>query len=146
MTMNRIESQTNNPKPAGPPAGPPSGIDTILASEEAIVPSSGFLAAVMQRVEEEAAAPAPIPFPWKRAILGLILACVVFGWAGVELVRRAISAIANRANEAAPITEPHASAGFAFPLDQTAWIALALAISLASWLLARKLAGRPEAL
>jgi hypothetical protein len=144
--MNRKESQTNNPQPAGPFSRPPADIDAILASEEAIVPSSGFLAAVMQRVEEEAAAPAPIPFPWKRALAGIVLACVVFGWGGVTLVRWAISAIANRANEAAPITEPHAAAGFAFPFDQTAWIALALAISLASWILARKLAGRSEAL
>jgi hypothetical protein len=50
-------------------------IDRILATEDALVPSSGFLASVMDHVQEEAAAPAPIPFPWKRALPGAIVAC-----------------------------------------------------------------------
>ena len=58
-------------------------VGAILASEETIVPSSGFLAAVMERVQEESCAPAPIPFPWKRAIPGFVLAAAVFGWGGV---------------------------------------------------------------
>jgi len=33
----------------------------------------GFLASVMDRVREEAAAPPPIPFPWKRALPGMAL-------------------------------------------------------------------------
>jgi hypothetical protein len=136
--MNRIESETNNPQPGS--------VDAILASEEAIAPTSGFLAAVMERVEEEAKAPAPIPFPWKRALPGLVLACVVFGWCAVELVRWALSAITNLSPEAAQPTALHAPVSFASTFDQAGWITLALAISLASWLLARKLAGRSEAL
>ncbi len=62
-------------------------MDAILTAEDEIVPSSGFLGAVMERVEEEARMPAPIPFPWKRTLPGFVLAAGVFGWAGVELAR-----------------------------------------------------------
>jgi hypothetical protein len=116
-------------------------VDAILASEETIVPSSGFLAAVMERVQEESCAPAPIPFPWKRAIPGFVLAAAVFGWAGVELVRRGVASAVN-----IPLTIPHGSVAFALPFDRAGWVVLALGISLASWLLARKIAGRPDAL
>jgi hypothetical protein len=46
-------------------------LDRIL-SEEEILPSSGFTASVMDAVRREAAAPPPIPFPWKRALPGLV--------------------------------------------------------------------------
>jgi len=59
-----------------------SKTESILASEEPIVPSSGFLAAVMERVIEESAMPAPIPFPWKRAVPGFVLIAGVFAWGG----------------------------------------------------------------
>jgi hypothetical protein len=36
--------------------------------------------------------------------------------------------------------------GLVQPLEQAGWVALALAVSLASWLLARRLAGRAELL
>lgn len=42
-------------------------IDKLLANEETFTPSPGFLASVMQAVEREAAMPAPLAFPWKRA-------------------------------------------------------------------------------
>lgn len=50
-------------------------IDHILSREDEILPSSGFLASVMDSVQREAAAPPPIPFPWKRAVPGLAAAC-----------------------------------------------------------------------
>ena len=37
-------------------------IERILAAEEELIPSSGFLAATMDRVREEAVMPKPIPF------------------------------------------------------------------------------------
>jgi hypothetical protein len=70
-----------------------SRMESILASEEPIVPSSGFLAAVMERVKEEAAMPAPIPFPWKRALPGFVLIAGVFAWEGVELLRTGFPAL-----------------------------------------------------
>jgi hypothetical protein len=44
----------------------PEDLDRALSGEPDIVPSSGFVAAVMDAVVAEATAP-PLPFPWKRA-------------------------------------------------------------------------------
>jgi hypothetical protein len=47
-------------------------IDRILSCDDEVLPSSGFAASVMDAVRREAAAPPPIPFPWKRAVPGLL--------------------------------------------------------------------------
>jgi len=112
-------------------------MDEILATEEELVPSSGFLAAVMDRVQEEAAAPVPIPFPWKRALPGFVLAAGVFGWAGVELVRVAVPVMQENLMAA-----PHLPSSMVQPMEQAGWAALALGASLLSWLLARMLTRR----
>jgi hypothetical protein len=112
-------------------------IDHILATDGELVPSSGFLASVMERVEEEAAAPAPIPFPWKLALPGILLAVGVLGWGAVEVVRAALPAV-----RAISLPEPHIATSFAVPLQAAAWTAGALGVSLVSWLLSRRLAGR----
>jgi len=111
-------------------------LDTILAAEEELIPSSGFLASVMERVSEEAAAPPPIPFPWKRAVPGMVLTAAVLGWGAVELVRLAIPAAGHVSLEL-----PHLSFALYRPLEQAGWVALALGVSLASWLLSRRMAG-----
>ena len=49
-------------------------MDRILSREDEILPSSGFAVSVMEAVRREAAAPPPIPFPWKRALPGLVVA------------------------------------------------------------------------
>jgi hypothetical protein len=114
-----------------------TAIDRILAAEEELVPSSGFAASVMERVQEEAAAPPPIPFPWKRAVPGVILAAGVFGWGAVELFREGIHALRGLT-----LTAPHLSAALVLPIEQAGWVALALGSSLLCWLLSRRLAGR----
>jgi hypothetical protein len=114
-----------------------SRMDQILATEEELMPSSGFLAAVMERVEEESRAPAPIPFPWKRAIPGFVLAAAVFGWAGVELVRVAVPAMKENL-----LAAPHLPAALVQPMEHVGWVVLALGASVASWLLARIFAGQ----
>ena len=111
----------------------PSSIDRILAAEEELIPSSGFLGTVMESVCEEARMPAPIAFPWKRAIPGILLAAGVFGWGGFELTRQAIPAVRELA-----LTQPHLSLAIERPLEQAGWVTLALA----SWMLSRRLAGR----
>jgi hypothetical protein len=63
-------------------AGEMTGLDAMLALEEEITPSSGFLSAVMERVQEEASAPPPIPFPWKRAVPGIVLVAGVLWMVG----------------------------------------------------------------
>jgi hypothetical protein len=117
-------------------AGIEADIDHILATEEELLPSSGFLSSVMERVEEEAAAPQPIPFPWKRATPGILLALGVFGWGAVELVRLAPELLRSLA-----LTSLHLTADAAVSLENAAWVAVALGFSLASWLMARRLAG-----
>lgn len=112
-------------------------LDRILAEEQQLVPSSGFLASVMERVQQEAAAPAPIPFPWKRALPGIVFAAGVLGWGGFELVRMGLATV-----NAVPLSAPHVSAALMQPLEQTGWVAMALAVSLASWMLSRRLVGR----
>jgi hypothetical protein len=112
-------------------------IDSILATEDALVPSSGFLTSVMERVHEEAAAPAPIPFPWKRALPGAIVVFGAFGAGVYEMMRQGLSA----ANEFA-LTVPQISAAMERPMEQAGWVAVALGVSLFSWLLSKRLAGR----
>lgn len=110
-------------------------IGRILASEEALVPSSGFVSAVMERVRQESAAPAPIPFPWKRAIPGIALAAGVFGWGAFEMMRQA----PVKAISLAPL---HFSVAATSGLESTGWVVLALAISLLSWRFSVRLIGR----
>jgi hypothetical protein len=116
-------------------------LDEILATDDEIVPSSGFLSTVMEQVQEEASAPPPIPFPWKRAAPGLAVVAGAFGWLGVELVRAGFPAM--ELSTPATLQIPP---GLVQPMEQAGWVGLALAVSLASWLLARRLAGRAELL
>ena len=55
-------------------------MDRILSGEDEILPSSGFTVSVMDAVRREAAAPPPIPFPWKRALPGLVLGGLCWHW------------------------------------------------------------------
>lgn len=54
-------------------------IDPVLSGQNELLPSAGFVATVMDAVRREASAPPPIPFPWKRALAGLVLAVVALG-------------------------------------------------------------------
>lgn len=66
-------------------------INSILSREDEILPSSGFTSSVMDAVRREAAAPPPIPFPWKRVLPGLVVA----GLALVLILIRGVAAIAQ---------------------------------------------------
>jgi hypothetical protein len=61
-------------------------MNRILSREEEILPSSGFAASVMDAVRREAAAPPPIPFPWKRALPVLVAGGFVLAMVFVTLV------------------------------------------------------------
>jgi hypothetical protein len=63
-------------------------LDRMIPGEE-IVPSSGFVASVMEALHQEAAAPQPIAFPWGRALPGLLALGAVF----VVLIAAAIRMI-----------------------------------------------------
>ncbi len=116
---------------------PINPIDRILATEEELAPSSGFLASVMERVQEEAAAPPPIPFPWFRALPGILLAAGVLGWGGYELARLTLTAVTGMT-----LAPPTLSAALIQPLEEAGWVAGSLAASLLCWMLSRRLAGR----
>ena len=51
-------------------------LDGILSKRDDIQPSSGFAGSVMDVVREQAAAPPPIPFPWRRALPVLVFAAL----------------------------------------------------------------------
>jgi hypothetical protein len=91
----------------------------------------------MQSVREEAAAPPPIPFPWKRVISGVALIAGVFGWDAFEFVRNGLPAAG-----AVSLALPHLSASGMQTLEQAGWVGFALGVSLLSWLLSRRLVGR----
>ena len=61
-------------------------IDGIMSAEEALAPSAGFAAAVMEAVLRESSAPPPIPFPWRRAVGLLFVAGLALAFALAGLV------------------------------------------------------------
>jgi hypothetical protein len=111
----------------------PDALDQILL-EEALVPSSGFAASVMEAIEEQAAQPAPIPFPWKLAMPGLaaLLAVVVIA---IRLVAASLHSTATVNLDPALLQTVGKQAGS---------IVLALAAAFICLLLTQRLAaGRP---
>jgi hypothetical protein len=118
-----------------------SPIDRILAGEEELIPASGFVASVMERIEEEARVPAPMAFPWRRAVPGMVLAAGVFGWGGYEIAGQA-----RAAARAMVFTAPHWPANLTAnqvgPFGTAGWVVIALGISLASWMVSRRISGQ----
>ncbi len=92
-----MSDKTNSNREQTPQRGDPqlqehfdAVIDSMLCGEEQLVPSSGFVNAVMAAVREEADVPKPLEFPWKRFMLGFVLAIGVFAWAAIEFVRAGV--------------------------------------------------------
>lgn len=119
----------------------PESIDRILASEEECLPSCGFLSAVMERVHAEAAEPQPLPFPWRRALPGILIALAVLGWSAVELIRFTAAALRG-VSWAAALPKLDLPASLTGTMGQAGWLALALGASAVSWFVARRLIGR----
>lgn len=108
----------------------PDEIDRILSGEEDIVPSSGFVGAVMDAVMREASEPPPIPFPWKHGVAGLVASLAML----VQLL------IADP-----PIPESLSSGLESMVQEALAmgvgWIVLAVLVSFVSVKLSMRLAG-----
>jgi hypothetical protein len=93
----------------------------------------------MEAVQREAMTPPPIPFPWKRAVVGLVAAGLTLVWVLVEIVSKLI-------HEAAT---PQSSASWTSIVNllqrvvnlNPGWLALAAALtaSLASIVLSMRL-------
>ena len=83
----------------------PEEIERALCTEAELTPSSGFVGGVMDAVLLENLAPAPIPFPWKRALPGLVASVLAF----MAII---VAAWKNNGNAAVHET----------PVHQTAWL------------------------
>ena len=123
------------------PAMNPDRLDQILAAENELLPSCGFLSGVMDRVREEAAAPPPIPFPWRRALPGLLLFVAVLVWAVVSFARAPFNTAASLHLPAPALRWSPLAAGNSQLAHSALWLGIALAISLVAVLLSRRLAG-----
>ena len=107
-------------------------IDRVLSRDDEILPSSGFAVSVMDAVRRKAAAPPPIPFPWKRALPGL----VVGGFALALVLVAIVVAIARRASITPQFSMPLPSVMppiFRGGIESAAiWTALALLVAFVS--------------
>jgi len=120
-------------------------LDAALSAEhDQILPSSGFADAVMTAVRAEAAAPAPIPFPWKRAIPGIVGIA-----AGIALLIALVATLISTVVHAGPAVAGQFAIGSRGKIDFTpllhhsaesdvAWMALSIAIPLACLLALRR--------
>jgi hypothetical protein len=109
-------------------------IDRMLSREDEILPSSGFTASVMESVRREAAAPPPIPFPWRRALPGMVVAGVALplaGWVSVAASAQVVRAGAPMHSFAAWAPEQMKLLSAAVS-PAGLWIVVGLAVSLAS--------------
>ena len=115
-------------------------LDRMLSTRDEIVPSSGFVASVMDAVRNEAAASAPtllppLAFPWVRAlpVFAALAAMLVILAAGfVEVVRMPVAASPK------PLLPPavvHALAGV-----NAGWIAVGLLAAFLSTFLSMRFA------
>jgi hypothetical protein len=110
----------------------------LSPGSDSILPSSGFAESVMTAVAREASAPAPLAFPWKRALPGLLASgamAIVLLVAAVVLLRSAPAAPASASTVdlqtvLAPVLH-HATAAL--------WLTVSALISVASLLFCRRL-------
>lgn len=122
----------------------PVQIEAALASpDDHILPSSGFAESVMAAVHHEATAPAPLVFPWKRAIPGFIAGAGALAFLVamlVALIRILVSASATRASaHSADDTAWLATMSHHAISSNDIWIAASFAIPLLCLLFMRKL-------
>jgi hypothetical protein len=138
----------------GPPQddSPAHGVSSGAAADvssgaESLEPSSGFAAAVMERVRVEAQAPGPIRFPWRRALPGLCMAALALA-VGTALLGVMVR---TGARLLAAMVVASAASGSTGPLDRLAegagkmhlgWLTASLLIALVPLGLTRLLGGR----
>ena len=118
----------------------PNDLDRILAEDEQIRPSSGFVASVMKAVRLEAVTPPPIPFPWRRVLPGLAAAIlllagfVTLNFKQLVRVATAPSFVEGLSLGAGPFLQTTV-------LVDVGWILLTLLLTISSLMLSRRLAG-----
>jgi hypothetical protein len=84
-------------------------LDRILASTEPLLPSAGFTASVMDQLREATEAPPPLPFPWRRFGLWVVLLAASAAFCGWGLVRLRMAAVVQTAlaSALAALASPH---------------------------------------
>ncbi len=110
----------------------PDDLDRVLSTDESIAPSSGFVSSVMELVEREAVTPPPIPFPWVRLAVGLVVVFAlgaVLTWAGVpEALLKSLVSLSQLTAGLVPTDALRSASHMA-----TMWAAGALLVALASY-------------
>ena len=123
----------------------PDEFDRVLSREAEIIPSSGFVRSVMAAVQSEASAPPPIPFPWRRALPGLLAFMVAIVWGAVKAFRYPEQQSAPGIS-IMPATATHWIDGVVPLFDQARmygaeWVILGLLLTVVGLKLTRHLAG-----
>lgn len=119
-------------------------LDAALAShDDVILPPSGFTDTVMAAIRNEGGAPAPIAFPWKRAIPGFFAAAGALAFLIAMLVAmfRFRAAAAVEVESARPTLEALSLNSLAHNTvtSDGVWVAISIAIPLVIVLLMRRL-------
>jgi hypothetical protein len=113
-------------------------LERMLSSEENIVCSSGFVANVMDAVERAASTPAPIPFPWKYVIPGLMASLIALvSFVSLAFGNFNVSSTGPAIPTLAPIPAGLVESLKAF---DAAWIAVALLVSATSVIFSMRIA------
>jgi hypothetical protein len=121
-----------------------NNLDRILLERDPLLPSSGFAASVLEAVQLQTAAPAPIPFPWKRALPGLAALLLGLSIVARMILTTAQSAIQSPATANDWLAWLRSSAQSAVLLrTQAAPVLLALAASCVCILLCRRIIAGP---
>jgi hypothetical protein len=106
-------------------------LDRIFSRDADLVPSSGFASAVMDAVRDEASAPPPIPFPWKRALPGIAAWALALAFLFVAVFRQSAQD-APASSAGAKFLAALAPALRAAQAVGAGWIAAALLLSYVS--------------
>jgi negative regulator of sigma E activity len=114
-------------------------VEAALRGEDGILPSSGFADSVMAAVQQEATEPAPIAFPWKRALPGVAAAAIALIIVLVGAIRSLAHMYATSA-AAGPQTLTLAAPWLHEAANPAVlWVAVSLAIPLVCLALLRRI-------
>ena len=107
-------------------------IDRILSIHDEIPPSSGFVASVMDAARREAVVPPPIPFPWNRALPGVVVAALALALVVVVGVTAIVQISRGAFSLRLAITPPSPPIWQGTVGSALAWTALALLVAFVS--------------
>jgi hypothetical protein len=110
-------------------------LDRILSEQDELVPSSGFVKGVMDGIRTASSAPPPIPFPWQRALPGLVVSILFLTAACVMGFLRQIPPRAHQASGPSIFMRVTSDLGdllSAAKVGGLGWIVLALLLTFAS--------------